>query len=162
MTARLDSLHVSGTLTCDKFTPPEDSIGNAAFRSGDYLAGDKIQHGLRLLLAQDSDAEAAAQTRVVHVAVAAGTLMAIRAGCVDPCSGDAEIIVDVLKNGSSVLVSPITLDSNQNARETVSGTINSEALAADDVLEVEITVDAGTGSLGAGVFVSIVGHENPQ
>jgi len=68
--------------------------------------------------------------------------------------------VDLLKNGSSVLQSAITLDNSQSAYELESAVISSTSVAADDVLEVEVAVNAGTGSLGKGVFAYLDLYED--
>lgn len=162
MSNQVDNLFVSGTLTCKSFTPPAASIGDAAIRSGDYIAGLKVQRGIHRVLAQDSNSAATAQTRVVHVAVSAGTIQSLSAGCVSPCTGDAAITIDLRKNGASVLTAPIDLTSAQAARALVAATVSTADYVASDVFEIEITVAAGTGALGSGVFVLFAGFEDPQ
>lgn len=140
---------------------PNGCVENKHVKTGAAVAADKLEHRHRTMLAQDSDATATAQKRVVHVVHGtAGTLRGVKAGCVTPCSGDATITVDLHVNGSSVLTAGIELDSTQAGYETVAGTIDSSALAADDVVEVVVTVAAGTGTLGEGLFVAVEHDED--
>ncbi len=80
--------------------------------------------------------------------------------CLTTCVGDATITVDLKVNGVSVLTAAITLDNGQSARELVAGTIDTDSLSADDVIEVAVTVNAGTGTLGKGVFAYVDLHED--
>ena len=162
MTSRLEDLHIKGTLSADNFTPPAGSIGNEAWKQGDYLSGLKSQHGLRQLYQQESGTTAAAETRVIHAAIASGKLMQFEAGAVTANQGDATVTVDLLKNGSSVLSSAIQLSSSEANRELVEATISDDAIADGDVFEVDVTVSAGTGTLAKGVFANLIGREDPQ
>jgi len=117
------------------------------------IAASKLQHQHRETCAQESGATAAAETRVVHVVKGtAGQVRTFQAGCVTPCLGDATITMDLLKNGASILTAAISLTSAQAAYDLVAGTIDTDTLEAGDVLEVAVTVNAGTGTLGVGVF----------
>lgn len=162
MSNRVDDLFVGGTLVAKSFTAPKASIGNDAIASGDPIAGVKLQRGISQVIAQDSDAVAAAQTRTVHVAVAAGSIQQVSAGCISPCVGDAVITMDVLKNGASILTAAIDITSAQAARALVDATVATTDYAANDVFEISITVSAGTGTLGSGVFVLFAAFEYPQ
>ena len=70
--------------------------------------------------------------------------------------------VDLLVNGASVLYPTIQLDSSQSARELVAAVIDTENLNADDVVEVDIAVNPGTGTLGKGVFAMLDIHEKAE
>jgi len=125
------------------------------------IKATKLEHQHRAAYAQESDTTAAAETRVVHVAHGtSGALKSVKAGCVVPCVGDATITVDLKVNGASVLVSTIGLSSSQSARELVAGTIDTDTLSAGDVVEIAVTVNAGTGTLGKGVFAYVDVHED--
>lgn len=117
------------------------------------IKASKLEHQHRETYAQESDTTAAAEARVVHVVKGtAGEVRSIKAGCVTPCVGDAVVTVDLLKNGVSILTATFDLTSAQSAYDLVAGTIDTATLEADDVLEVDIAVAAGTGTLGKGVF----------
>ena len=92
---------------------------------------------------------------MIHNAAAAGTIIAVRAGVLVACVGDATITIDVHKNGVSILTSTFNITSSYSPYDDpLEGTISSGTVAAGDIIEVEITVNAGSGTLGKGVFVS--------
>lgn len=120
------------------------------------IEADKLEHQHRAICEQESDTTATAQDHVVHVVKGlTGTIKTVKAGCVVSCVGDATITVDLHKNGTTVLTGAITLTSAQAAYELVAGTIENAAVVADDVLEIVVTVDAGTGTLGKGMFAYV-------
>lgn len=125
------------------------------------VAASKLEHQHRAAYAQESDTTAAAEDRVVHVVVGStGTLQAFNAGCVVACVGNATVTVDLHKNGASVLTAAIVIDSGDAAYAQVDGVIDTTAVAAGDVLEVVITVAAGTGTLGKGAFAMLDLYED--
>ena len=89
-------------------------------------------------------------------------ITAFAAGCVTACIGDSTIEVDLLKNGVSVLSAAIEIDSGDADYAAVAGTVSSASVVAGDVLEVAITVTAGTGTLGEGVFAALTLEEKAQ
>ncbi|HPP29036.1 MAG TPA: hypothetical protein PLV57_21225, partial [Phycisphaerae bacterium] len=65
----------------------------------------------------------------------------------------ASVAVDLKKNGTTVLSSPISLGTAVTSRSLTTGTIGTAAVVADDVLEVSIEYTAGTqGTAAKGVF----------
>lgn len=157
------NLVVDGRLTPKFLTLPDQSVANDAVAADAAIGAEKLEHQHRAVYAQASDAEAAAETRVVHVLRGAGgNLVAFEAGLVEPCTGDATVSVGLTRNGVSVLSVEPTLDTGDAARATAAGTIDpsKSTLIAGDVLEVVVTVAAGTGALGSGVFASVTLHED--
>ena len=97
----------------------------------------------------------------IHVVVGAtGTLQKFSGGSVVANTGAATITVDLHKNGASILTAAIVLDNGDAAYAVVEGVISSSSVVADDVLEVVITVNAGGGTLGKGVFASLDLYED--
>ncbi len=125
------------------------------------LDASKLEHQHRSPYAQESATTAAAETRIIHVVHGtAGLAKAFKAGCVVPCEGDATITVDLLVNGASILDAAISLTSAQAAYALVDGVIDTATLAEADVVEIAVTVDAGTGTLGKGVFAYFDNYED--
>ena len=125
------------------------------------VQASKLQHQHRSGYAQESATTAAAETRIVHVVHGtSGLAKAVKAGCVVPCVGDATITVDLLKNGVSILTAAISLTSAQAAYALVDGVIDTDTLAAGDVLEMAVAVAPGTGTLGEGVFAYVDNFED--
>lgn len=121
------------------------------------IQAGKMEHQHRAGYAQESaTTAAAAKDEVIHVVKGqTGTLKTFTAGCVVACLLDAIVSVDLHKNGVSILDAPIALDLNDAAYAIVAGTIDTPAVVVDDVLEVVVTVAAGGGTLGKGVFASL-------
>lgn len=139
---------------------PAGDVTNAHVASAAGIEASKLQHPVHETYSQKSTATAVVERHVVHVVSgAAATVVRIEAGCVTACIGDAEVTVDLLKNGATILSADITLDSSQSARDTVVGAIAAAGLVAGDVLELDVTVAAGTGTLGVGVFAKLQVYE---
>ena len=136
-------------------------ISNVHVATNAAIAASKLQHQHRQTYAQASATTAAAESRVVHVVKGAiGELRTFSAGCVVANIGNSTVTVDLLKNGASVLTAAILIDSGDAAYAVVAGTINTAAVVAGDVLEVAVTVAAGTGTLGKGAWASLDLHED--
>jgi len=132
---------------------PAASIGDSEIDATRPLSVNKVKHLLRVTESQSGTA--AAQTKVIHVCGSAATVLRVAAGSVTACSGNASISVDVRRNGTSILTTPIVLDSSVAAYTLVEGTLSTTSLAADSVLTIVVTVAPGTGALGTGVFATI-------
>lgn len=160
---RIESdVHVAGSLTCQTFGPPAASIDNAAIRPDAKIAASKLQHQHHCFYAQPNTT-ATAETRAIYLVRGVTTnIVSVRAGSIGVCTGNATMTVDVRKNGATILASPITLNSSNSPRVSVAGTIATAAGAANDLYEVVITVNAGTGTLGTGLFVMVRAEEDAQ
>jgi hypothetical protein len=155
-------LYVDGNLQGKTLTPSAGCVSNNHVSASAAIAATKLEHQYIISFAQ-ANTTAAAETRVVHVARGTtGDILDVRAGSIGVCTGNATITVDVKKNGTSVLTNAITLDSGNAARVPEAGTLDGaqDELEADDVLEVVIAVNAGTGALGTGVFAAITLRED--
>lgn len=120
----------------------------------------KLVHQHRAVWAKESDTTAVAEDYVIHIVKGTtGTLQTFAAGCVVAPTGTATITLDLHKNGVTVLTETFNVDSGDAAYAVVAGTIDTAAVAADDVLEVIITVAAGDGAVGKGLFVYLDIHE---
>ncbi len=103
------------------------------------IAASKLEHQFPVRYVQASNVTAYDHTEVVHAVYGVtGTVVAIEAGCIDPCTGTAEIDVDLLVGGTSILSSAITLDSSNTARVGESGGIATAAVANGNVIEVSV------------------------
>jgi len=137
-------------------------VTDTAVQAGANIAASKLEQRNRHVYAQESATNAADGAYVVHVNGGAGAIVSVGAGCVVPPTNDATVTVDLLKNGNSCLSAAIEIDSADSARAVVDGTIANTVLAAEDVLEIDITGTAANGALGKGVFVVLDVRENPS
>lgn len=163
-----NDLYVSGNVACKTFSPPAACIGNAAVQTPSPASGgigtQKLIHRWQDIYAQGSSSTTAAADQKVVRAIrgGTGTILDFKAGCVVPCTGNATITVDLWKNGVSILSATITLNNSQSARQLVQAAgFTSTSLVATDVLEVKVTVNAGTGTLGQGLFAVVALDEDP-
>lgn len=152
-------LRVYGSLTPDTLVAPASSIGSTQFNASDPLAIAKQRH--KVFANHHQEGTAVSATKVVHYARAAGTISAVRAGSVVACVGAATIVVDVKKNGVSILTGTFTLDNANTAYTPESGTLATTTYAAGDVLTSVVVATAGGGTLGSGLFVEVDLDEAP-
>lgn len=150
---------VRGNLRTDSMTLAANTVGNTEFTASDPLTAAKQEHQYIVAYAQNHGSASAAQRKVVHVAHGAGTLTAFSGGVSVACVGDSTITVNLYKNGSTILSTTVTLDNTNTAFTDEDGTFSTAAYAAGDVFEVVVTVSAGTGTLGQGVFAKLVVRE---
>lgn len=164
MSSRIDgNIYVSGNLSAKTMSIPADTVDNEDVKANANFAATKLEHQHQKVYAQESDAAASAEDRVIHIVYGtSGQVVGFEAGSVVACIGDSTITIDLHKNGASILTAPITLDNSNSAYTPEEGTINTSSLSDGDVLEVVITVNAGSGTLGKGVFASAIIREKAQ
>lgn len=139
-------------------TLPSETVTNANIRTAAGISADKLEHQFSPVLSQSGTA--VGETKVVHVVNGeTATVLDFSAGMIAHCTGDATVTLDLKKNGVSILTGTVGLSSAQSNYQTVAATIASAGLVAGDVLSVVVTVNAGTGSLGTGLFYSAVIRE---
>ena len=138
---------------------PAQSIGDQEFGTSDPLGAEKQEHQHTQRFGQAHGTAAAAERRTVHAARSAGQLLEFRAGVSVACVGDSTITVDLYKNGSTILSSPVVIDSGDAAYDLLDGAFASTGYVADDVFEVVVTVSAGTGTLGQGLAAQLMVRE---
>ena len=129
-------------------------IRNTDIEATAGIGADKLEQPVYACYGQSGTAVAA--TVPIHTVVGvAGVIQSVKVGSIVACIGNAEITVDVKKNGTTVLNAPISLTVANTARVAVAGVLTVTTLAAGDLLEVVVAVNAGTGTLGTGLFVQV-------
>ncbi len=158
-----EDLFVAGNIGCRTLSIPAGSLLNAGVGAAAAIAATKqIQQHVKHV-SQESDTAVPDEEFCIHVVYGAtGTAVAFEAGAVVASVDGATVSVDLHKNGTTVLSSAITLNSNQTAYETVTATISTTSLVDGDVLEVIIVGTVGGGTLAKGVFASFVLREVPE
>lgn len=145
-----------GDLVCTgTFRAPSGNITNDMIATDAGILTSKLQHRHRPFLSQVHGSAATAERRVVFNAKAAATVNAITATVSVACVSGATITIDLYKNGSSILTGTFQIDDADAAYASVTGVINNGVLAAGDKLEIVVTVAAGGGTLGQGLFVEV-------
>lgn len=160
-----NNVAVLGNLSAPTMSIPAAAVKNAQVASDASIGAEKLRHRFRPVFAQEGATTAAAEKRMVHHVVGATAIInSVKVGAAVSCIGDSTITVDVKKNspsGTSVLSAPITLDSASTAHLSVDATISLPNLVTTDKLYVVVTVSAGTGTLGKGVYCAIEVDEDP-
>jgi len=161
------NLVVQGTLSPAGFNAPAGSIGSAGIATpGAGAAGivsSKLNHRFKRWLGQAEGAAVVSQTEIVSITYGtAGAIVALQAILKVACAGAATISVDLKKNGTSVLASPISFSSSDSALTVKSATPTTTTTAAGDYFEIVITATAGGGTLGQGIYAEAIIDENPS
>jgi len=144
------NLTVSGTITCDNVTSVSGTVQFA------------VHHK------QVAGADVASKSEVVHIARAAGTIVAVQVSAeTAPTGGDKQFTVDLRKGSQSaayatVLSAVVTYDDASTAdKQVLSGTLSTTTYAAGDQLKVIVTASGTTGSQGQDLCVTVWLRENP-
>ena len=141
-------LQVSGVLAL-----PTLCVGDAQINPSNPVTALKMEHRFMPRVSQPFGTAAIVERKAVHRARAAGAVTAFWVGSTAANVGAATVTIDLLKNGVTVLVSPVVLTSANAAFVAVAASLAAgAAYAAGDVIEVSITVAAGGGTLAQGVF----------
>ena len=158
-----EDLFVAGNINSRTLTIPAGSVLNAGVGAAAAIAATKLIQQHIKHVSQESGTAVPDEEFCIHVVYGAtGTAVAFEAGAVVVSVGAATVSVDLHKNGTTILSSAITLNSNQTAYETVTATIGTNSLVDGDVLEVLINGTVGGGTLAKGVFASLVLRELPE
>lgn len=131
---------------------PNSSFGDDQMKATDPLSCTKTDHQYTPRIAQAHGSAAADERRVVHVAKAAGEVTSFQAGPIVAAIGGATVTADLVKNGTTVLSAPISIDNGDAAFAKVSGAISSAAYVAGDVFEVILDATVGGGTLPQGIW----------
>lgn len=167
------NVYVAGALSANSFSPPANSIGNAAIATGatgSYIAATKVQHqqSVNEELFGPAVAVTAVTKWVYIVRGATGTLVSVEAAIAVVASGaDRTITVDVHKSTgagafATVLSGTIGFTNVTAVRTPVGGTISSTALVDGDILEVIVTVAGSAGNQATGLTCTLNIREDPQ
>jgi hypothetical protein len=164
-------LVVNGNINCRQLVASQASITNAMLAApatpAAAVATSKLRHRSIITLPFNGNSTAAAAVIQIPAHVVFGTageIVAFGAGSVAVAVGAATVVVDLLKNGASILTATITLDNANVARviEAAPG-FSATTLAAGDMLEAKIvSAVAGGGTLPAGTFFRLVVDEDPS
>ena len=155
--------YFTGSVSAKEVVLSPGSVTNAKVGAGAGIVATKLEHQYEKGYAQESDTVSTDEARPIHAVYGAtGTVIAFQVGSIVPPNGaGAEVTVDLLKNGTTILTSAVVLTTSHTARQVVAGVIGTTALVVGDVLEIDIV--AGTaGTAAKGVFASLIHREVAQ
>lgn len=148
-------LAVAGTITALDIDYPQGSIENVDVKSTAGIAASKQehQHAIRARQVGTSTSET---IPLYSVLGATATVREVAVGNVVACIGAATVVVDIKKNGTTILSSTIELNSTTPvANDMKHGTISVEGAVLDDVFSAVVTATAGGGTLATGVLIEL-------
>lgn len=156
-----DDLFVDGNLSAKQVTLPAGTVTNSAVVGSAGISASKLQQQINKNYSQDGTTDATVERKIVHVAYGAtGTLVAFAVGAVTKAAAAGNAVIDLLKNGSSILTAQITLDSTTNnyILKNAAG-FSSTSFVAGDVFEIQVVSAAATKPKG--LFFQFVATEDP-
>lgn len=159
-------LIVRGTLTpAGGINLPANAVGDATVDSARPISESKVQKRHHKTYANGPRGTAVASDagKPIHVASGPGTVLDVSAGVLVAgvtWAGGGQALVDVKKNGTSILSGTITINGSTTAMTLTTGSIASATYVPGDVFEVVVTFTAGTGTPAQGLFVRVVFRED--
>lgn len=166
----VDSLHVRGPLTCERFTPPAGSVTNAAVEGAAGIEPEKVIHQFPLSHYQTTGTAVVAAVQDLHVVRGTtGTVQGFEAAITGAIATGADRTVTVNLHKStgaaafaSILTAPIVLDDDSVLRTAVAATLASAGLVDGDILRVVVTVAGSADAQAQGLVVTCIVSEDPQ
>lgn len=156
-----NDLLVNGAIYASRYVFPTGAVTNAAIVAAAAIDATKSQQQYQPCFGQNGTA--VAERKVIHlVQGATATIVSFKCGVRVACSGNATITVDLLKNGVSVLSAAEVLDLNDAAFAITTPVVSTTGGVVTNVYEVNVTVNAGTGTLGQGLFAQMTIREDPS
>lgn len=148
---------------------PNDTIESANIDPATTFEHSVLEHRFPVWYAQADGADVTSETKMVHYAYKASTILAGYA-IIDAAplysTGDKEVTVDVKKSTggaayATILTTTLTIDADSDEKVPLSLTIDDDELAAEDVLEVVVTASGSSGVQAQGLAVVLIVVENP-
>lgn len=156
--------HITEGLTCDAFTPPANSVGNNSVNPADPITTNRLKHIHMVPGGQMDGGDPYQEIRPVYIALTVGKVQQFQCGLAVAVTGDSEVIVDLYKNGVSILSAIPTLNTTftpDDYDQVVAGIDPAlDDYVPGDVFEVVVTVTPGTGTPGERLFWQVCFNEN--
>jgi hypothetical protein len=151
-------LLVTGNLRIGSINLPDGAVGDTQASAAFPLGRTKTVHQYDSTYGQPIASAVVDAAIVLHAANDTGTVVAFRVGIVTPPVGAATIVVDLKKNGASILSSTITLNNATVAYAITSAafTVSPHTYVANDVFSIDVNETTGGGTQGKGIFVSLI------
>lgn len=160
--------YFTGTLSPTKFNPPSSSIDNAAIKASAGIDASKIIHRHSVNVELFGPAVTiTALTKLLHIAHAAGTLVAFKAFLItNPTGADRTVSVDLQKSTAggafaTVLTTKAEFTDTSVDRTVVAAVIATTAYIAGDLFQVVVTVAGAAGAQALGLHATMMTSENP-
>ena len=161
-------IHFSGNFRARRMEFGDDEFTGshfASFNSGlQSPVWRKFIQEHRLTYGQEMATDVAAAKRMIYECryYGGGTILGVACGLAGVVpGGDRTAVIEVYKNGTTVLTGAVTLDSSNTIRESEAGTlVTTPTVAEGDVLEVGVTLGGSSGTHPRGLWVTVSVKEN--
>lgn len=147
---------------------PTQTVENTDVKNNADINYAKVQHVQHGMLNQASGTAAIDETRLVFIARAPCTVLAVDLSIDAAVVGDSTVTVDVKKSTAggaftTILTGVYTIDNSNVVRVVANATLSgTPTLIANDILEVVISATVGTGTLPQGLVVDVTIAEEGQ
>lgn len=158
-------VYVDGSLSARIIVLPVNTVNDASVIAATGIQATKLQHQYEQSYKQSFANTIAVDRQMIHwVKGATATIVEFRITATTAMVGNATAVIDLLKNGTSILTAQITLDSTTAAFAIKNPAgFTSTALLIGDFLEVNVvSVNAGTGTLAKGFSAELIVREDAQ
>lgn len=162
MASRIEGDHkfVGSVVFEGSTTLPSSVISNTNVSASAAIDADKLQHRRVITFSQESGTTAANETWVAYVPYGSTwTLVEFGAGAVGLNTSTNTVAVDLKKNNTTMLTTPISLSASDTARVAKTATLSVTSGVTNDCLEIDIDQSSGSGD-ATGVFAYIVIDED--
>jgi hypothetical protein len=165
MASLIDSdMYVNGNLAAKQLGVPNGTITQSMMApntgSGQGILASGVQQQYVLYSKQDNNTTPVARTEVIHVVIGQKcNLQSVKFGLTVACTGSDSVVVDLKKNGTSVLSGPVTLNLASGTTPQA-GTITTPAAVAGDIITFVVTTVTGTSMKG--LYAQLVPREDAQ
>ena len=150
--------HIIGRLSAVSMAVPADSVGSDSVDADDPIQSEKLEHQYTLTHRQPGNVAAITADKI-HIARGAGTIESVQILTHTAPAAANSYTVNVKKNGTTILSSPVTVDNSTAANDVIDATLSVTTFVAGDYFEVAIVSAAGT-SWGTGLIVQVIIREN--
>lgn len=154
---------------CQSLDAPANSVGDNSIEPLAGIQATKTVHQFPVRYDQPSGTAVVADTEVIHIARASGTIVSIEAvvyGAI-ATGGDRTVTIDLKKSTgagafASVLSATLVLDNTNVLNTLEAGAINTSAYIDGDLLQITIAAAGVAGAQTQGVAIIVTLRENPE
>lgn len=165
-----NDLTINGTLRARDFTPPDQSIADAAIDANAAIQASKMEHQHAIHYAQAPGSAIVAATQDVHIVRGAeGLIVGLDAAITGAVANDVSrtVTIDLQKSTAggafaTALTSTIEFTSSSTIRTATAAVMDGsqDDLVVGDILRIVVTVAGGSGSQAQGLQVTLTIRED--
>lgn len=162
-------IFATGNISGGSMTIPSGSVTDSSIAANAGVQRTKVVQQFALNHYQTTGTAVVAATQDIHIARAAGTVVAVEAAVTGAIAtgGDRTVTIDVLKSTgaaafATILSAALVLDNTNVLRTLEAATVNSAAYVDGDLFRITVAVAGAAGNQAQGLIVTVTMGENPQ